>query len=157
MIPKLKKLIILLLCLGIICSCSLIKKRDDWDKPETKKNFTATYRDSFFCKYLSLATQKKIIGILDSLNDWSYQGDGGYVPPAYWGRIDSAAKTYFERADRIVFNPGEAPRTCFISELEMATRKGGFLDSAAKATYRDYRKWFRNQRREEKKKVTQQK
>lgn len=145
MVFKLKKTgRILLVCL-IIFSCKQPNKNHLLEDKVSKETFIIAYRNAFYHYYLSYATKGKIVKILDSLGDWSYQGDGGDLPPRYWGHPDSVAKQCIARADKIVFNPGEAPKTFLISELEKITRSK-FLDSIAEVTYNDYDRWYEKEK-----------
>jgi hypothetical protein len=134
MVSKLIKLLIIISL--VYSSCQKKPQKVDADIL-TKEQFISKYRLHFFLSFLSLATNNTIGKSLDSLNDWSYQGDGGFLPRKYNEQADSLAKQYFAKADRTVYNPGEKPRTYFIAELEKATSERT-LDSLAAKAYLEY-------------------
>ncbi|WP_343535234.1 hypothetical protein [Pedobacter sp.] len=137
---------ILVIVLGLLffASCG-IKRNTFLEDKVSKKEFIEEYRRSFFLSYMRYATNKEIVKIMDDLNDMSYKGDGGNLPSKYLRHPDSIAKRCIEKAERIIFNPGESPKTFLIFELEKITR-GNFLDSIANVAYKDYRRWYRKEK-----------
>ena len=133
------KLILSIMCfLCVFFSCE--KKDTTKNNIISKREFIMEYRQVFFLSYLYTATDRKIAKTLDSLNDWSFQGDGGNIPAKYSNHADSIATLCIKNADKVVFNPGEKPRTYLIPELARITQ-GNFIDSMAIIAYKDYVKW----------------